>query len=116
VQISNRVALTDGISIEGVPIPAGSHVLLLLGAANRDPARYDDPGRFDPGRHDSQPLSFGGGVHHCLGAMLARHEASIAFSRLLSRFPALRPAPGDGPARRDRLVLRGHETFPVLAA
>lgn len=116
VQISNRVALTDGISIEGVPVPAGSHVLLLLGAANRDPARYDDPGRFDPGRQDSQPLSFGGGVHHCLGAMLARHEASIAFSRLLSRFPELRPAPGDGPTRRDRLVLRGHETFPVLAA
>ncbi|MGW2748751.1 cytochrome P450 [Streptomyces sp. NPDC001450] len=114
VQVSNRVALTDGVSIGGVPVPAGSHVIVLLGAANRDPARYDDPERFDPGRQDIQPLSFGGGAHYCLGAMLARLEAATAFSRLVSRFHALRPAPGNGPTRRDRLVLRGHETLPIV--
>ncbi|WP_369362958.1 cytochrome P450 [Streptomyces sp. CG4] len=116
VQLSNRIALADGVSIGGLPVPAGNHVVLLLGAANRDPSRYDGPGRFDPRRQDIQPLSFGGGAHYCLGAMLARLEASTAFGRLLSRFPALGPAPGDGPARRDRLTLRGHETLPVVLA
>ncbi|WP_460062359.1 cytochrome P450 [Streptomyces sp. YKOK-I1] len=114
VQLSNRAVLTDGVSIAGVPVPAGSHVVLLLGAAHRDPARYEDPDRFEPRRKDVQPLSFGGGAHHCLGAMLARLEAVTAFGRLLARFPALRPAPGDGPVRRDRLVLRGHHSLPVV--
>ncbi|MFF4661321.1 cytochrome P450 [Streptomyces sp. NPDC001381] len=114
VQVSNRIVLTDGVRVGGVPVPAGSHVVLLLGAANRDPARYEDPDRFDPHRQDIQPLSFGGGAHHCLGAMLARLEAATAFSRLLARFPALRPAPGAGPVRRDRLVLRGHQSLPVV--
>lgn len=116
LQVSNRAVLTDGVSVGGVPVPAGSHVVLLLGAANRDPARYEHPDRFYPHRQDIQPLSFGGGAHHCLGAMLARLEAVTAFSRLLARFPALRPAPGDGPARRDRLVLRGHQSLPVVLA
>ncbi|MFF5189679.1 cytochrome P450 [Streptomyces sp. NPDC000345] len=116
LQVSNRAVLTDGVLVGGVPVPAGSHVVLLLGAANRDPARYEDPDRFDPHRRDIQPLSFGGGAHHCLGAMLARLEAATAFSQLLARFPALRPAPGDGPVRRDRLVLRGHQSLPVVVA
>ncbi|MEY9835776.1 cytochrome P450 [Streptacidiphilus sp. EB103A] len=114
VQVSNRRALADGIDIDGVPVPAGTHVVLLLGAANRDPARYPDPGRFDPERGDIQPLSFGGGMHHCLGAMLARLEGAVAFDGLLSRFPALGPAAGTRPTRRDRLALRGYETLPVV--
>ncbi|TDT97712.1 cytochrome P450 [Streptomyces sp. 846.5] len=114
VQVSNRRALADGIDIDGVPVPAGTHVVLLLGAANRDPARYADPGRFDPERGDIQPLSFGGGMHHCLGAMLARLEGAVAFGGLLSRFPALGPAAGTRPTRRDRLALRGYETLPVV--
>jgi len=114
VQVSNRRALADGIDIDGVPVPAGTHVVLLLGAANRDPARYADPGRFDPERGDIQPLSFGGGMHHCLGAMLARLEGAVAFDGLLSRFPALGPAAGTRPTRRDRLALRGYETLPVV--
>ncbi|KUO06707.1 cytochrome P450 [Streptomyces sp. DSM 15324] len=116
LQTSNRAVLTDGVLVGGVPASAGSHVVLLLGAANRDPARYEQPDRFDPHRKDIQPLSFGGGAHHCLGAMLARLEAVTVFSRLLTRFPALRPAPGQGPVRRDRLVLRGHQSLPVVLA
>ncbi|MDC0773116.1 cytochrome P450 [Streptomyces sp. HD] len=114
VQLSHRVVLADGVSIGGLPVPAGSHVVVLLGAANRDPARYDDPDRFDPHRQDIQPLSFGGGAHYCLGALLARLEATTAFGRLLCRFPALGPAPGAAPTRRDRLFLRGHKTLPIV--
>jgi cytochrome P450 len=114
VQLSNRVALADGVSIAGLPVPAGTHVLLLLGAANRDPARYLHPDRFDPTRGDSRPLSFGGGAHYCLGALLARLEATVAFGRLPARFPGLAPAPGTAPTRRDRIVLRGHASLPVV--
>lgn len=114
VQLSNRVALTDHVSVGGVPVPAGTHVVVLLGAANRDPAHYAEPGRFDPTRRDSRPLSFGGGAHYCLGALLARLEATVAFGRLPARFPALTSAPGAEPVRRDRIFLRGHEVLPVI--
>lgn len=69
------------------------------------------PDRFDPTRTDIAPLSFGAGAHICLGNNLARLEAAIAFSRLLSRFPQVTPA--GRPDRRDRLVLRGLDTLPV---
>jgi cytochrome P450 len=116
VQLTSRVALADDLVVAGVPVPRSSEVILLLGAANRDPGRYQDPDRFDPTRIDSQPLSFGVGAHFCLGNGLARLEASTAFPRLLARFPGLAPAPGSQPARRDRLVLRGYETLPVALA
>ncbi|WP_245231846.1 cytochrome P450 [Streptomyces novaecaesareae] len=111
VQATGRVALADGLEIDGLPIPAGSGVTLLIGAANHDPARYRRPEVFDPTRTDSQPLSFGGGPHFCLGSQLARLEAEVAVPALLDRFPRL--APGGVPTRRDRLVLRGFETLPV---
>ncbi|MFD9123299.1 cytochrome P450 [Kitasatospora sp. NPDC059571] len=111
VQLTSRIALADGLTAGGVPVPRGTGVLLLLGAANRDPERYADPARFDPGRRDSQPLSFGGGPHYCLGAQLARLEAAVALAALPARFPAL--APAGRPERRDRLVLRGYATLPV---
>ncbi|MGW4381249.1 cytochrome P450 [Kitasatospora sp. NPDC004531] len=111
VQLTSRVALTDGLTIGGRPVPQYTCALLLIGAANRDPRRYPDPGRFDAARADGPPLSFGGGPHYCLGAPLARLEATTALPALLRRFPALAPA---GPAeRRERLVLRGHRTLPV---
>jgi cytochrome P450 len=111
VQATYRVARADGLSVEGLPIPRGGELLLLIGAANRDPARYSDPGHFDPARTDNAPLSFGAGAHICLGNNLARLEACIAFPRLLDRFPRLTPA-GE-PTRRDRLILRGHDALPI---
>lgn len=113
VQVTSRVARVDGLVAEEVGIPAGSDVLLLLGAANRDPARYSRPDHFDPARIDSRPLSFGAGPHICIGNNLARLEASVALPRLLNRFPRLSADPGRRPVRRDRLVLRGYQTLPV---
>ncbi|MFC8452997.1 cytochrome P450 [Kitasatospora sp. NPDC057223] len=111
VQLTSRIALTDGLTVEGVDVPGGSVVFVLIGAANHDPARYPDPSVFDPTRTDSQPLSFGGGAHYCLGSQLAKLEAAVAMPALLARFPRL--APAGPPTRRDRLVLRGFETLPV---
>ncbi|MER5868022.1 cytochrome P450 [Kitasatospora sp. NPDC002040] len=111
VQLTSRISLSDELAVGGVPTPYGTGLYLLLGAANRDPARYAEPDRFDPRRTDSQPLSFGGGPHFCLGAQLARQEAAVALPALLARFPRL--APAGPPVRRSRLVLRGYQTLPV---
>ncbi|MEV0537113.1 cytochrome P450 [Kitasatospora sp. NPDC050463] len=111
VQLTTRVATAEGLDVAGVPTPPGTVVLVLLAAANHDPARYHRPELFDPCRTDSRPLSFGGGSHFCLGSQLARLEAEVAVPALLDRF--LRLAPGGVPTRRDRLVLRGFDTLPV---
>ena len=92
---------------------SASYLILLIGAANRDAARYDDPDRFDPTRTDIRPLSFGAGPHICIGNSLARLEAAVAFPKLLNRFPNLSAAAGRPPVRRDRLILRGFQTLPV---
>jgi cytochrome P450 len=113
VQLTSRVATEAGARLGGVEIPGKAEVLLMLGAANRDPRRYFDPDVFDPLRPDTQPLSFGAGAHFCLGQALARLEATVAFPRLLARFPELAPAPGQVPTRQDRLTLRGYDTLPV---
>ncbi|MFC1406840.1 MULTISPECIES: cytochrome P450 [Streptacidiphilus] len=113
VQLTSRTALFRGLDVDGVPLPQYGEVVLLIGAANRDPARFHDPDRFDPWRADNQPLSFGAGMHYCLGAMLARLEARTAFTALLRRFPAIAPAQGAQPVRQDRLLLRGYATLPV---
>jgi cytochrome P450 len=113
VQVTSRRARAGGLVVEGIPIPEGSDVILLIGAANRDPHRYRDPDRFDPTRSNIKPLSFGAGPHICIGNSLARLEASVAFPRLLARFTTLSAAPAQAPTRRDRLVLRGYQTLPV---
>ncbi|GIH19027.1 cytochrome P450 [Rugosimonospora africana] len=113
VQAVNRRAHRDGLTVAGVSIPEGSDLIQLIGAANRDPARYNDPNRFDPTRTDIRPLSFGAGAHICVGNNLARLEAAVAFPKLLSRFPDLSAASDRIPIRRDRLVLRGYQTLPV---
>jgi cytochrome P450 len=78
----------DAVELHGVRIPAGSKVLLLTGAAGRDERTFDDPDRFDVRRHFDQHLSFGYGVHFCLGAALARLEGRVAIEETLARFPA----------------------------
>ena len=116
VQAVTRQAHADDLTVGGTLIPAGSDLILLIGAANRDPARYNNPDRFDPTRTDIRPLSFGAGAHICIGNSLARLEAAVAFPKLLARFPNLSAAPGWSPLRRDRLVLRGYETLPIQIA
>jgi cytochrome P450 len=113
VQVTTRHAHADGRTIEGTPIPQGSELILLIGAANRDPQQYRDPDRFDPTRTDIRPLSFGAGPHICIGNNLARLEAAVAFPKLLTRFTNLSAAPDRRPLRRDRLILRGFQTLPV---
>lgn len=110
VQLTSRMS-TAPSRYGDVDLPPESWVIVLLGAANRDPRRYPDPARFDPWRAQSAPLSFGAGPHYCLGAALARLEAQVAFPLLLRRLPGL--AVAGRPERRVRLTLRGHATLPV---
>jgi cytochrome P450 len=109
VQGMGRIPAT-GLTIGGVDVPAGTRLLIMLGAANRDPDRFPAPDNFDIRRQGPPVLSFGGGAHFCLGAALARLQAGLFFPALLTRFPALRLA---GPPVRRGLVLRGFTSFPV---
>jgi cytochrome P450 len=110
VQLTSRIAVAPTV-LNGQPIAAGTAVLVLIGSANRDEARFADADRFDPARPDNVPISFGAGAHFCLGAALARLEGQIAFPLLLRHLPGLRL---DGtPVRRSRLVLRGYESLPI---
>jgi cytochrome P450 len=114
VQLTGRVALEDIDDLGGKKIPKGESVLCLLGSANRDPAVYPDrPDRLDVTRPNVRPLSFGGGIHHCLGAQLARIEAEIAISTLLRRLPELRLDDADDPEWRPTFVLRGLKRLPA---
>jgi len=98
----------------GVPLAAGSSVIVLIGAANRDPRRFADPDVFDPSRGDGAALSFGAGPHYCLGAALARLEGQLAFRYLMTSFPRLTPA-GE-PVRLADVALRGFDQLPVTLA
>jgi cytochrome P450 len=114
VQITARTAYED-ILLGDECIDAGTTVLALLGAANRDPARFHDPDRLDVGRSEAPPLSFGSGIHHCLGAALARLEAQIVLDRLLDRFARIELVGGE-PRYRDSLTLRGLVELPMRFA
>jgi cytochrome P450 len=114
VQLTGRVTLEDIDDLSGKKIPKGETVLCLLGSANRDPAVYPDrPDRLDITRPNVRPLSFGGGIHFCLGAQLARIEAEIAISTLLRRLPELRLDDADNPEWRPTFVLRGLKRLPA---
>jgi cytochrome P450 len=110
VQISQRV-VTEDMEVVGCPVKKGDEILLVLGAANHDPAVFADPHRLDVTRDARRHVAFGGGIHHCLGAALARMEAQIALSALLERFATIELA--GSPARRPTFTLRGLETLPV---
>ena len=114
VQLTGRVALEDIEDLGGKRIPKGETVLCLLGSANHDPAVYPDhPERLDITRPNVRPLSFGGGIHFCLGAQLARIEAEIAISTLLRRLPDLRLDDAVNPEWRPTFVLRGLKRLPA---
>lgn len=102
--VSIRRFPIEDVEIGGVRIPAGETVLLGLASANRDPARFGAPDSFVPGRADNAHLSFGHGIHFCIGAALARLEGQVAIAGLLERFPRLAL---DGPVER----LRWLESF-----
>ncbi len=111
VQMTARTAYED-LMLGDETIDAGSTVLAILGAANRDPERFTDPDRLDVSRSEAPPLSFGSGIHHCLGAALARLEAQVVLGRLLDRFRALEVVGGE-PRHRDSLTLRGLVDLPM---
>jgi cytochrome P450 len=114
VQLTGRVALEDIDDLGGKKIPKGESVLCLLGSANRDPEVYPDhPDRLDITRPNVRPLSFGGGIHFCLGAQLARLEAEVAIATLLRRLPDLRLDDAENPKWRPTFVLRGLKTLPA---
>ena len=111
VQLDGRYVRAD-TEIGGHAIEQGQGVLMLLGAANRDPAAVDDPDRFDVGRSDVPMLSFGSGIHYCLGAALARLEGQVVLQALLDRFEAWTPL-DDNPPWKRRLTLRGLAKLPA---
>ncbi|KWV61099.1 cytochrome [Bradyrhizobium macuxiense] len=114
VQMTGRVALEDIEDLGGKRIPKGESVLCLLGSANHDPAVYPDhPERLDIQRPNVKPLSFGGGIHFCLGAQLARIEAEVAIATLLRRIPDLRLDDAENPEWRPTFVLRGLKQLPA---
>ncbi|MGA9089505.1 MAG: cytochrome P450 [Bradyrhizobium sp.] len=114
VQMGARVTLEDIDDLGGRKIPKGETVLCLLGSANRDPAVYPEgPDRLDITRPNVRPLSFGGGIHHCLGAQLARIEAEVAIATLLRRLPDLRLDDAGNPEWRPTFVLRGLKSLPA---
>jgi cytochrome P450 len=114
VQLTGRVALEDIEDLGGKRIPKGETVLCLLGSGNHDPAVYPDhPEKLDITRPNVRPLSFGGGIHHCLGAQLARIEAEVAISTLLRRIPNLRLDDAENSEWRPTFVLRGLKRLPA---
>jgi cytochrome P450 len=112
VQLTGRTAL-EHVSVGGVDVAKGETVLCLLGAANRDPAVYRDPDRLDITRRNIRPMSFGGGIHFCLGAQLARIEGEIAIATMLRRLPSLKLDDVEHPDWRKTFVLRGLNRLPA---
>lgn len=98
-------------------VPAGDLIFFMTGAANRDPAVFAEPDRFDITRSPNPHLAFGAGIDYCVGAPLARMEAEVAFEHLLLQRPELALAqPAEPPAWRKVINLRGLETLPLRNA
>lgn len=115
IQFTHRVALADK-ELAGRTLARGEGVVVVMAAANRDPAVYPDPDRLDITRFAGQtppprPLSFGGGVHYCLGSHLGKLEVQLAMDALLRRAPDL--APAGEPVWRDTVAIHGLDTLPV---
>lgn len=112
VQLSGRTASED-MDVGGIAIKSGEQILTSLGAANRDPAIYEDPDKLDITRKNIKPLSFGGGIHHCLGAQLARLEGEVALTTLLKRLPNFELDDPQNPQWRPTFTLRGLINLPA---
>ncbi|MCC6896266.1 MAG: cytochrome P450 [Anaerolineae bacterium] len=111
VQMTSRAALQD-VEFNGQCIRKGTQVAFMLGAANHDPAQFEQPGTLDITRDPNPHLSFSNGIHYCLGAPLARLEGQIAIQSLLKRAPELTLL-DENPTYRETWVLRGLESLPV---
>lgn len=105
LQLFERFVLDEGVEIAGRALRVGDEVAMLFGAANRDPRRFERPERFDAGRGDSGHLGFGGGIHYCIGAPLARVELEVSLEGLARRFPGVELAAV--PSYHPTFVLRG---------
>jgi cytochrome P450 len=112
VQLTTRMAKTD-LEIQGTKIQKGDWLYLVVGAANRDPAQFPDPDRFDVTRTENKHIAFGAGAHFCLGAPLARLEAQIAVRALRDHFPTLRVGE-ETIEYRNNFNLRGLKSLPVI--
>jgi cytochrome P450 len=116
IDITARIAAAD-MEVGGCPMHAGQSLMVSLRAANRDPAAFEDPHRFDVSRKRRPHVAFGGGAHICIGAPLARLEAQVALVKLFERFPDLKLADPDAtPSWRTLPFFRGMERLQVLAA
>jgi len=113
VQVTGRTTLEYVDEIGGISLEKGQSVICLLGSANRDPEVYSDPDRLDIMRRDVRPMSFGGGIHYCVGAQLARIQAEIAIVTLLRRLPNLQLDDIEHPDWRQTFVLRGLNNLPA---
>jgi cytochrome P450 len=111
LQLFERTA-TEDVQVGDVTVEAGQKIAALLGAANHDPAVFDDPGTLDVGRVDNPHISFGAGIHFCIGAPLARVELQASFGALLDRTSSLEL--GGEPVRRPEFVIRGLRTLPIV--
>ena len=104
-----------GTEVAGVPVAEGTVVTTVLAGANRDPAVFDDPARFDVCRDNAREhIAFSAGRHYCLGAALARMEGEVGLRTVFDRFPRLRLTPGA--THRDTRILRGYERLPAVLA
>jgi len=112
VQRTARITNAD-VEIGGRKIPSGSMVVATIGAANRDPSHFPDPDRLDIARSENRHVSFGFGIHFCIGAPLARVEGQIALGTLLRRMPGLALQAGATPDWRESSTLRGLKKLPV---
>jgi pimeloyl-[acyl-carrier protein] synthase len=104
----------EAVSLGGTEIPAGALALMIVAAADRDPAQFKDPQKFDITRDPNEHVAFGEGIHFCIGAPLARMEARITFEAMLERFPRLRlKDPAIKPVYKGSYFLRGLESLPL---
>jgi len=102
------------VQLGGTELPAKAFALMIVAAANRDPAQFKDPEKFDITRDPNDHIAFGEGIHFCIGAALARMEATVAFEAMLARFPRLRlKDPAIKPTYKGSYFLRGLETLPL---